>query len=90
MASRMTGAKFKLNKPGVEAFLKSAKIQSEMNDRAQAVASSAGVGYEIRDYVTHEKNGGRAGCLVYADTPEAYYSNLKNNTLLKALKAAKR
>lgn len=90
MAKTMTGFKFKLNKPGVEAFLKSSKVQGDMNDRAQAVVASAGIGFEMRDYVTHEKNGGRAGTLVYAKTPEAYYKNLRENTLLKSLRAAKR
>lgn len=82
--------KFKLDKKGVESLLKSQGAASLVEPYADAVQGAAGDGYEKKQYVTREKNGGRVGYVVYPATPKAVASNNKNNTLVKAMGAAKR
>lgn len=65
-----------------EGVLKSADTQKAINDVAEQIKNAAGEGYAKKPYVGRN----RAGAIVYPDTPKAYYSNLRNNTLLKAIK----
>jgi len=80
----------KLDKKGVESLLKSADVANMCESYADAVLGYAGDGYEKSQYTTNEKNGGRVGYVVFAATPKANNSNKKNNTLVKAMGAAKR
>ena len=65
-----------------DGVLKSAETQKAINDVAEQIKNAAGEGYIVKPYVG--KN--RVGAIVAPDTPKAYYSNLRNNTLLKAMK----
>lgn len=74
--------KFELNSKGVGDLLKSAEMQSVLNEYASGIKNRAGVGYEHDVQV----NPGRAHAMVWADTYQAKADNSKNNTLLKAVK----
>lgn len=75
----------KLNRAGVAELLKSAEVQNMLQHYAGTVQEAAGAEYETT--VTHGKN--RCWATISPSTPKAYYSNLKHNTLLKALGGVK-
>lgn len=72
---------FKLNKKGVGELLKGQGAANVCKSYADGVASAAGDGYAVTQFTTKQ----RVGYRVNADTPHAYYSNLKHNTLEHAL-----
>ena len=78
----MSNNKFKLNYAGVGQLLKSEEMQNMLADEASAVRKRAGEGYEQDVYVG--KN--RANAMVSASTYQAKRDNMKNNTLLKAVR----
>lgn len=73
---------FVLNQAGVAALMKSPEMQAILKEKATAVRTRAGEGYEQDLFVG--KN--RANAMVYADTIQAKRDNMKNNTLLKAVR----
>lgn len=75
-------AKIILNREGIKELLKSSEFEKICEDMAHDIADRAGDGYEVSTY--QGKN--RVNASVKAETPRAYYDNLKNNTLLKALR----
>jgi hypothetical protein len=77
----MADYKFKLSKEGVIELLKSEEMSDVCYRYASKVAAIAGDGYEADRYAGKS----RVNSSVRATTPKAYYSNLKHNTLLKAL-----
>lgn len=77
----MSRVKFELNRDGVKELLKGAEMQGIIKDYAQQVQGAAGDGYEA-EMVT---GANRVWATIKAGTAHAYYSNLKHNTLLKAL-----
>lgn len=79
MADKLT---VKLNSAGIRELLKSAEIQSVCKEQASNIANRCGAGYESD--VRAGKN--RAVAEVKAVTYAAKRDNLKNNTLLKAVK----
>ena len=78
----MSKMKFKLNSSGVRQLLQSAQMQTVLEQQASAVRNRAGVGYKQDTYVG--KN--RANAMVWAETHQAKRDNMKNNTLLKAVR----
>ncbi|MGG5373525.1 hypothetical protein [Enterococcus sp. AZ196] len=78
----MAKTKFKLNHTGVGQLLKSAEMQSVLEEKATGIRNRAGEGYNQDTYVG--KN--RANAMVYADSYQAKRDNMKNNTLLKAVR----
>lgn len=78
----MSNVKFVLNRSGVRDLLKSDGIYQVCAQHAEMTRASAGPGYEVgqRNYPE------RTGAAVYPATADAYYDNLRHNTLLKALK----
>lgn len=70
-----------LNSAGVRELLKSAEIEGYCKELAQGVASRAGDGYEV----TSMSGKTRANARVSTTDRHSYNSNLKYNTLLKAL-----
>lgn len=78
----MAKNKFKLNHAGVGQLLKSAEMQNVLTNKATEIKNRAGEGYAQDIYVG--KN--RANAMVYAKTYQAKKDNLKNNTLLKAVR----
>lgn len=78
----MAKNKFKLNYSGVGQLLKSAEMQSVLTEKATAIKNRAGEGYKQDIYVGKT----RANAMVYADTYKAKRDNMKNNTLLKAVR----
>lgn len=78
----MAKNKFKLNYSGVGQLLKSTEMQNVLTEKATAIKNRAGEGYEQDIYVGKS----RANAMVYADSYKAKKDNLKNNTLLKAVR----
>ncbi|WP_427814290.1 hypothetical protein ACQKTA_04175 [Enterococcus sp. 22-H-5-01] len=78
----MAKNKFKMNYAGVGQLLKSAEMQNILEEKATSIRNRAGEGYKQDIYVG--KN--RANAMIYADSYQAKRDNLKNNTLLKAVR----
>lgn len=78
----MAKMKFKLNRSGVAALMKSNQMQGVLEEKATGVGNRAGEGYKQDIYVGKT----RANAMVYADTYQAKKDNMKNNTLLKAVR----
>lgn len=73
---------FKLNYSGVGELMKSEAMQKVLTDHATAIKNRCGDGYEQDVHVG--KN--RANAMVKATTYKAKKDNLKNNTILKAVR----
>ena len=78
----MSNTKFKLNRKGVKELMKSDEMQAILKDHATNIRNRCGDGYE-QDIKTGKS---RANAMVWADTYQAKSDNLKNNTILKAVK----
>lgn len=78
----MANMKFKLNSDGVRELLKSQEMQSVLIEKATGIKNRCGEGYTQDVYVG--KN--RANAMVKAETYQAKRDNLKNNTILKAVR----
>lgn len=78
----MSKFKFELNRSGVRELLQSEEMQSILKGKADNALNSLGEGYKSDSYVG--KN--RANTMVYADTYQAKRDNLKNNSILKAVR----
>lgn len=78
----MSDFKFVLNRAGVRSLLQGGEMKAVVEEKARGIAGRAGVGYGVDTYV----GARRVNAMVYPDSPEAYFRNLKHNTLLKAIK----
>lgn len=78
--------KFELNRRGVGTLLKSNEMRDFCEKHAQRVQHLAGDGYDIGSYT----GPNRVKTNVYARSDEARQDNIENNTLLKALEAARK
>lgn len=78
----MSKVKFKLNGKGVAELMKSAAMQEVLAEYATGIRNRCGDGYESDIHVG--KN--RANAMVSAETKEALSDNIKNNTILKAVR----
>lgn len=76
---------FDLNSAGVVELLKSGEMAGVVNTYAQQVAGRAGSMTGLEYEVTSGTGRSRARAGVKTASAHAYYENLKNNTLLKAL-----
>lgn len=72
----------RINYAGVGELLNSQWASDCCSEIANQVASRAGDGY---DAASPHKTGQRVAVNVYAATKEAYWDNMDNNTLLRAL-----
>lgn len=78
----MSKSTFKLNRSAVRTLLQSNEMQAILDEKASQIRNRAGVGYQQDTYVG--KN--RANAMVWAGTSQAKRDNMKNNTLLKAVR----
>ena len=78
----MSNLKIKLNSAGVQSLLKSSEMQNVLSEHATAIRQRAGDGYEQDVYVGKT----RANAMVKATSFKAKRDNMKNNTLLKAVR----
>ena len=78
----MSKFKFELNRAGVRALMQSDEMQSILKDKADNALNSLGEGYKSDIHVG--KN--RTNAMVYADSYQAKRDNLKNNSILKAVR----
>jgi len=78
----MSNVKVVLNRQGVKDMLKSDEMMAICKEYADGVAERAGDGYEVSTY-----NGRtRVNAQIAPKTVQAIRDNMKNNTLLKAVK----
>lgn len=73
---------FRLNQNGVANLMKSAEMQQVLKNHATQIKNRCGEGYEQDVFVG--KN--RANAMVSAETFQARRDNMKNNTILKAVR----
>lgn len=79
----MSKTRIEVNAKGIRELLKSEGAMNMCMNIADGIAQELGDGYG-----TNSRMGrNRAIAEIKAETAEAYYSNLKHNTLLKAVKA---
>lgn len=78
----MSKIKFKLNRRGVRDLLNGNSMKALIGGKANEIASRAGAGYASNTHYSGQRIIGTA----YAETDEAKRDNLKNNTLLKAVR----
>lgn len=74
--------RIELNSDGVKELLKSPEMAAICQQHAQAIANRAGSGYAVTVYT----GASRVNASVITETPEAIRENMKNNTLLKAVR----
>lgn len=74
---------FVLNRSGVAALMKSSEMQAILAEKAKAIKERAGDGYKQDVFVGKT----RANAMVSADSIKAKRDNMKNNTLLKAVRS---
>lgn len=74
--------KFKLNRKGVKSLLKSEEMKNLLSEEASKIREKCGDGYKNDTHIG--KN--RVNAMVWADSIKAKKDNLKNNTLLKAMR----
>ena len=78
----MANSKFKLNYAGVGQLMKSAEMQNVLEEKATAIKNRCGDGSGQDIYVGES----RANAMVYPDSYAAKRDNMKNNTILKAVR----
>ena len=78
----MSKKKFELNRAGVAELLKGQEMQDLLTEKAAEIQGRCGDGYEHDVYVGKT----RANAMVQATTYQAKRDNLKNNTILKAVR----
>ncbi len=71
-----------LNSEGVRELLRSPEMAAICQEQARMIANRAGEGYSVSTYT----GASRVNASVMTETTEAIRDNLKNNTLLKAVK----
>lgn len=81
----MGNVKFVLNRAGVRELMLSSAMMSICESKARSMLNSLGDGYTMTTHVG--KN--RVNAEVATDSPAARQENLNNNTILKALGAAR-
>lgn len=80
----MAKVRFELNLRGLNELMKSPEMVQALDEAGEAVANAAGEDFKFR---THQASY-VAICNVYPDSVKALRSNLKHNTLLKAIGTA--
>ncbi len=78
----MANFRVELISEGVRALLKSSEMAAICLEHANSIAARAGAGYEVSSYTGTT----RVNASVRTATRAAQRDNLKNNTLLKAVK----
>ncbi|MEI4413927.1 hypothetical protein ACLMK5_05025 [Streptococcus anginosus] len=78
----MSNMKFKLNRTGVAELMKSSAMQTVLTKHASNIKNRCGDGYEQDIHIGRN----RANAMVSAKTRKTKKDNLKNNTLLKAVR----
>lgn len=78
----MSKMRFKLNRSGVRSLMQSPEMQAVLKEKASAAQSRLGPGYESDIYIGQT----RANAMVWADSFAAKVDNMKNNSILKAVR----
>ncbi|EHL13130.1 hypothetical protein [Peptoanaerobacter stomatis] len=73
---------FKLNKIGVRELLKGEDMKKVLSEKADEIVGRCGDGFESDTHIGRN----RANVLIKTNSIKSYYKNLKENTILKALK----
>lgn len=78
----MSKLKFELNRAGVRELMQSPEMQSVLNEKASQAVQRLGAGYNADSHVGRN----RSNAMVYAESEDAKKENLRNNTILKAVR----
>ena len=78
----MSKMKFTLKTAGVADLMKSAAMQEVLSEKATGIKNRCGEGYEQDVHIGKT----RANAMVSAKTYQAKKDNMKNNTILKAVR----
>lgn len=78
----MSKMKFTLNTSGVAELMKSSAMQEVLSEKATGIKNRCGDGYEQDVHIGKT----RANAMVSAKTYQAKKDNMKNNTILKAVR----
>lgn len=78
----MSKVQIKLNSAGVRQLLRSEEMKAICSQLASDARSRCGAGYASDTYTSKT----RVNAMLWADTPAARRDNMKNDTILKALK----
>jgi hypothetical protein len=80
-----------MNHNGIEALLASSEVQSDLLARGERIKSAAdATGSGVYDLAQRPgKKGGRPYVVVAANNAKSMASNMKHNTLLKAMNAGR-
>lgn len=74
--------RIQLNSAGVREMLRSTQMQSIVSEHAEEIAKRCGDGYGVSAY----RGKNRVNASVGAETAEAAAENMRNNTILKAVR----
>lgn len=81
------------NSKGIEALLKSAPVQAELEARALRIADAANASgdghFEASSWVGRDRGGGRSMAMVVTKDAAARRSNAEDNVLMRALDAGR-
>lgn len=80
--NNLNATRFKLNYKGVGELLKNKDFQNAIGSFGKDIASRCGSGYKSDVYVGRY----RVNSMVWASSSRARRDNIKNNTILKAVK----
>lgn len=78
----MANLRVELISAGVRSLLKSPEMKGICKDQASAIRARCGVGYETDEF----QGKTRVNAMVYPVTRQANADNMRNNTILKAIK----
>jgi len=78
----MSNFKFELNRSGVRDLLRSDEMQALLSEKASAIRNRCGDGFD-QDIMVGKN---RANAMVWADSFEAKRKNMRENTILKAVR----
>ena len=81
----MSKVKFELNRAGVRELLRSPEMLKICHDAGEQALQRLGPGYQI----TSHTGKNRVNVSVGPATAEAYFDNLRNNSVLKAVGSVK-
>lgn len=78
----MSSLKIKLNRKSIAELMKSEEMQTVLNEYATKIRNRCGDGYEQDMYVGRNRSNAKVSAATY----QAKADNLRNNTILKAVK----
>lgn len=82
----MSNYQFELNREGVKQLMKSAEMKAVLDEMAHHIAENAEGDYKVDSMTGRTRANAKVSCA----SAKTYYDNLRNNTLLKAMRKTRR